>query len=68
MLPADLIISDPDILGGVPVFKGTRVTAAALFDYLEGGDSIDDFLMDFPSVHREQVIALLEHQRASLVA
>ena len=47
-------------LGGTPVFSGTRVPVQTLLDYLEGGDSLDDFLMDFPSVSREHVIAVLE--------
>jgi uncharacterized protein (DUF433 family) len=64
----DLIFhSDPGILGGVPVFCGTRVPIQSLFDHLEAGDSIDDFLEGFPSVKREQVIALLEHSRQQLV-
>lgn len=59
--------SDPEILGGEPVFKGTRVPIQSLFDHLEAGDSIDDFLEGFPSVKREQVIALLEHSRQQLM-
>ena len=60
MLHEKLIDSNPEILGGVPVFTGTRVPIKSLFDHLEAGDSIDDFLEGFPSVRREQVIALLE--------
>ena len=56
----EVIHSDPEILGGTPVFRGTRVPIRSLFDPLEGGDSIDDFLAGFPSVRRDQVIALLE--------
>jgi uncharacterized protein (DUF433 family) len=56
----EVIHSDPEILGGTPVFRGTRVPIRSLFDHLEGGDSIDDFLAGFPSVRRDQVIALLE--------
>ena len=56
----EIIQSNPEILGGVPVFTGTRVPVRSLFDHLEAGDSIDDFLEGFPSVRREQVIALLE--------
>jgi len=52
--------SDPQILGGVPVFVGTRVPVKALYDYLEGGDTLDEFLDDFPSVSREQAVAALE--------
>jgi uncharacterized protein (DUF433 family) len=55
-----VIHSDPAILGGMPVFVGTRVPVQSLFDHLESGDSIDDFLEGFPSVKREQVIAVLE--------
>ncbi len=50
---------DPEILGGTPVFRGTRVPIESLFDHLEGGDSIDEFLKDFPTVKKEQAIELL---------
>lgn len=53
------IHSDPDILGGIPVFVGTRVPLKNLLDYLEGGHAVDDFLDDFPSVSREQGLAVL---------
>jgi len=56
----DLIESDPGKLGGTPVFRGTRVPIKNLFDYLEGGDSLEIFLSDFPTVTREQVTALLQ--------
>jgi len=59
-----VIVQDPEILGGEPVFKGTRVPVKSLFDHLEAGDSIEDFLEGFPSVKREQVIALLEESKA----
>ena len=52
--------SAPAILGGVPVFVGTRVPVKALYDYLEAGDTLDEFLDDFPSVTREQAVAALE--------
>jgi len=55
-----IIHSDPDIMGGTPVFVGTRVPLQNLIDSLEGGESIDDFLEGFPSVKREQVIAVIE--------
>ena len=55
-----LIRIDPEILGGTPAFTGTRVPIKSLFDHLEAGDSIDDFLEGFPSVSRDQLIALLE--------
>lgn len=51
---------DPEILGGIPVFLGTRVPVRALIDYLEGGDTLDEFLADFPSVSRRQAIAVIE--------
>lgn len=51
---------DPDILSGTPCFAGTRVPARTLIDYLEGGDTLDDFLADFPTVSRDQAVALLE--------
>ena len=54
---------DPEILGGTPVFVGTRVPAKTLFDYLEAGDPLDNFLTDFPSVTREQAVAALELAR-----
>ena len=55
-----IIIRDPEILSGMPVFAGTRVPAKNLIDYLEHGRSVDEFLDDFPTVRREQVIAALE--------
>ena len=58
--------SDPDIQGGMPVFVGTRVPVKNLFDYLEAGDSLDDFLKSFPSVTREQAVAALELAREAL--
>ena len=62
-----VIHSDPDIQGGVPVFVGTRVPLKNLFDCLEAGDSLDDFLRSFPSVTREQAVAVLELAREALV-
>jgi len=61
-----VVHSDPDIQGGVPVFVGTRVPVKNLFDYLEAGDSLDDFLKSFPSVTREQAVAALELAREGL--
>ena len=55
-----IIHSDPEIMGGTPVFVGTRVPLQNLVDYLEGGESIEDFLDAFPTVKREQVIAVIE--------
>ena len=63
-----VVSCDPDIMGGTPVFAGTRVPVETFLDYLEGGDTIDDFLEGFPSVTREQAIAFLEQGRDRLVA
>ena len=59
-VPPPIIHTDPDILGGIPVFVGTRVPARTLIDYLEAGDSLNEFLDNFPSVTREQAIAALQ--------
>jgi uncharacterized protein (DUF433 family) len=56
--------SDPQILGGTPVFRGTRVPVQSLFDHLKAGDSIEVFLDGFPSVKREQVLAVLEEMES----
>jgi uncharacterized protein (DUF433 family) len=63
-----VISRDPHIMGGTPVFAGTRVPIQTLLDYLEAGDSIDEFLDGFPSVTRDQVIKFLERAKESLVA
>ena len=63
-----VIQSLPQILSGTPVFTGTRVPVKNLFDYLESGDTIQNFLVDFPSVKREQVIELLETAEHFLTA
>ena len=60
--------SDPDILGGTPVFLGTRVPVRNLLDYLEAGDSLGEFLQDFPSVSHDQAVAALEYAKEALVA
>jgi uncharacterized protein (DUF433 family) len=62
-----IIISDPEIMGGAPVFAGTRVPVQTLLDYLEGGETIDDFLQGFPSVSRAQVVSFLEDAKDRLV-
>lgn len=62
-----LIIVDPGIQGGVPVFTGTRVPVKNLFDYLEGGESLDQFLDDFPSVARNVAVAVLEQAREAVI-
>jgi uncharacterized protein (DUF433 family) len=63
-----VIHTDPEILGGTPVFVGTRVPLQALLDYLEGGHPLSDFLDDFPTVTREQAVAALEEAKELLVA
>ena len=63
-----VISRSPDVMGGTAVFSGTRVPVQTLLDYLEAGESIDDFLAGFPSVSREQVIAFLEEAKDELVA
>jgi uncharacterized protein (DUF433 family) len=63
-----VISRDPDVMGGTPVFAGTRVPVQTLLDYLEAGDSIDEFLDGFPSVKRDQVVRFLEQAKDSLVA
>ena len=63
-----VVHSDPEILGGTPVFVGTRVPLKNLIDYLAAGDSLDKFLDDFPSVSREQAVAALEIARDLLIA
>lgn len=68
MLEDSSIISiSPEIMGGTPVFAGTRVPIETLLDYLKSGESIDDFLDGFPTVSREQVIALLEEAGKQLI-
>jgi uncharacterized protein (DUF433 family) len=63
-----VVASSPDVMGGTPVFAGTRVPIENLLDYLEGGESIEDFLEGFPSVSREQVITFLEETKARVLA
>ena len=62
-----VVHSDPEILSGTPVFVGTRVPVQSLFDYLEGGDTLDEFLRQFPSVQRQQAIDALELARESVL-
>ena len=62
-----IVARDPEVMGGTPVFAGTRVPVQTLLDYLEGGETIDDFLHGFPSVTRPQVIAFLEEAKDRLV-
>jgi len=62
-----VVESSPEVMGGTPVFTGTRVPVETLMDYLEAGDSINEFLSDFPTVSREQVIQALEMVKGNLV-
>ena len=63
-----VIHSDPEILGGTPVFVGTRVPVTILFEYLESGEPLEEFLENFPSVKRSQAVAALEFGRDALIA
>ena len=63
-----IVTSSPDVMSGIPVFWGTRVPVQNLIDYLEGGETIDDFLDGFPTVSREQVVAFLEEAKARIIA
>jgi uncharacterized protein (DUF433 family) len=60
MRNTDLVVRDPEIMSGTPVFAGTRVPVRNLFDYLKAGDTLDEFLDDFPSVSHNQAVAVLE--------
>jgi uncharacterized protein (DUF433 family) len=66
--PAPVVHSDPQIMGGTPVFVGTRVPFQTLLDYLEAGDRLAEFLEDFPTVSREQAVAALEQAKDALLA
>jgi uncharacterized protein (DUF433 family) len=68
MKRSSVVHSDPDILGGTPVFVGTRVPVQALIDYLEGGHPLEEFLDDFPTVSRELAIGALEQAKSLLIA
>ena len=68
MDPKQIVHADPEILGGTPVFVGTRVPVHALIDFLERGDNIEDFLDNYPGVRREQVVAFLEVASQAFVA
>ena len=63
-----LVSIDPEVMGGTPCFTGTRVPVQTFLDYVEGGDSIDEFLEDFPTVTRQQVIGFLEAAKDRLLA
>jgi uncharacterized protein (DUF433 family) len=66
-MKSPIISCDPEVMGGTPVFSGTRVPVQTLLDYLEAGESIDQFLQGFPSVKRDQVIAFLEDAKDRLI-
>ena len=68
MKTTSVVHSDPEILGGTPVFVGTRVPVQALIDYIEGGHALEQFLDDLPTVTRELAIAALEQAKAHLIA
>jgi uncharacterized protein (DUF433 family) len=68
MVMEKVIVTNPGILGGEPVFRGTRVPFKILTDYLEGGDSLDEFLEQYPTITREAAVAAIEEARLSLVA
>ena len=68
MKQSSVVHSDPDILGGTPVFIGTRVPVQALIDYIEGGHSLEKFLDDFPTVSRNIAVAALEQAKMHLLA
>ena len=67
-MASSVIVRNPEILGGVPVFANTRVPFQALLDYLEGGQTLDEFLDDFPTVTREAAVAALEEAKALIIA
>lgn len=63
-----IIVKHPEVLGGVPVFRNTRVPFQSLIDYLEGGQTLDEFLSDFPTVTREDAVAAIEQAKTLLIA
>lgn len=65
---ASIIVSDPEILGGTPCFRGTRVPVESLINYLEAGDTLDEFLDNFPTVSRDAAIAALEEAKIILIS
>ncbi len=64
----EMIVRDPDILGGTPVFRGTRVPFQTLLEYLEGGQTLDEFLDDFPTVARDAAVGALEHAKSLVLS
>ena len=67
MMKTQVISVSPEVMGGTPVFRGTRVPIQNLIDYLEGGENIDEFLEGFPTVTRDQVIELLEQAKEKVL-
>jgi len=67
-MPCEIITRNPEIMSGTPVFRDTRVPFQTLVDYLEGGETLDEFLDDFPTVSREMAIAALEHAKALVLS
>jgi uncharacterized protein (DUF433 family) len=63
-----LVVSDPDVMGGTPCFSGTRVPIQTFIDYLEGGNTMDEFLDDFPTVSREQAVGFLEQAKQRMLS
>jgi uncharacterized protein (DUF433 family) len=68
MTKRSIVLTDPEIMSGEPCFAGTRVPVRTLLDYIEGGDSLDEFLEDFPTVARRQAIAFLEQSADAMLA
>jgi uncharacterized protein (DUF433 family) len=68
MTKKSIVLTDPEIMSGEPCFAGTRVPVRTLLDYIEGGDSLDEFLEDFPTVARRQAIAFLEQSAKAMLA
>lgn len=66
--PHSIITKHPDVLGGTPVFRGTRVPFQSLVEYLEAGQTLDEFLEDFPTVTREAAVQVLEHAKELVVS
>ena len=66
-MSSEVIHTDPEILGGTPVFKGTRVPVETFFDYIEGGEPLSEFLEDFPTVTQEQVVKLLGELKGEIL-
>lgn len=65
---SDVVVIDPELMSGMPCFAGTRVPVRALLDYIEGGDTLDEFLEQYPTVSREKAVAFLEQASARLLA